>query len=332
MRDPARVRVTGPLEGHAPGFIAQLAGAGYARDSAVFQLRLMAHVSRWLAEEGLDSEGFTSAQVERFLAARRAAGYRTFLSRRGVAPLLAHLRALGVVPIEREPAGSEVEALLERYRVYLLGERGLTVGTVGGYVDGARPFLEGRLDHRGQLDLEALTPAEVLGFVLAECRQRPRRSAKRIVGSLRSLLRFLHVEGVIARPLAPVVPSVAGWRLQGLPRGLAPEQVRLLLCSCDRSTVVGRRDFAIVTMLVRLGLRRAEVAALQLDDIDWRAGELVVRGKGGRIERLPLPVDVGEAIVAYLRDGRPASTVDRAVFVCPKAPPTCRQLSWPMQR
>lgn len=320
MRDPSRVRVTGPLEGYAPGFVAELVGAGYARDSAAFQLRLMVHVSRWLAEHGLGGEDFSSAQVERFLAARRAGGYRTFLSPKGLAPLLGYLRGLGVVPPASGPALTVVEALLERYRGYLLGERGLAPGTVRGYVDVVRPFLEERLDARGGLDLEALTPAEVLDFVLCECRQRPPKSGKRLVGSLRSLLSFLHVEGLVARPLAPVVPSVAGWRLQGLPRGLEPKQVRLLLSSCDRSTAVGRRDFAIVTMLVRLGMRRAEVAGLGLDDIDWRAGEIVVHGKGGRVERLPLPVDVGEAIVAYLRDGRPASAPDRAVFVRAKAP------------
>ena len=320
MRDPSRVRVSGPLERYVPGFIAELVGAGYARDSAAFQLRLMAHVSRWLAEEAFGPEGFSSAQVERFLAARSAAGYRSFLSPKGLGPLLGYLRALGVVPSESEPARSEVEALLERYRTYLLGERGLTAGTARGYVDVVRPFLEGRLDRCGGLGLEALTPAEVLGFVLAECRRRPRRSAKRLVGALRSLLGFLHVEGLIARPLAPVVPSVAGWRLAGLPRGLEPEQVRLLLGSCDRSTAIGRRDFALLTMLLRLGMRSGEVAGLQLDDIDWRAGELVVHGKGARVERLPLPADVGEAIVCYLRDSRPASALDRAVFVRANAP------------
>ena len=122
---------------------------------------------------------------------------------------------------------------------------------------------------------------------------------------LRSLLRFLHVEGLTARPLASVVPSVAAWRLSGLPRTLEPEQVQALLASCSRQTPVGRRDFAIVLMLVRLGMRRGEVAALQLDDIDWRGGELLVRGKGGRVERLPLPVDVGEALADYLCHGRP---------------------------
>ena len=138
--------------------------------------------------------------------------------------------------------------------------------------------------------------------------------------ALRSLLRFLHLEGVLERSLAGAVPSVYGPRLSGLPKRLEPGQADALLASCDTSTVIGRRDLAILTVLARLGLRAAEVAALSLEDIDWRAGELVVHGKGGRSERLPLPLDVGEAIVGYLRDGRPESAQDRAVFVRVRAP------------
>ncbi len=116
------------------------------------------------------------------------------------------------------------------------------------------------------------------------------------------------------------MPSVAGWRLAGLPRGLEPGQVRRLLAGCDRRTTVGRRDFAILTLLVRLGLRRGEVARLELGDVDWRAAEIVIRGKGSRQERLPLPSDVGEAVAGYLRRGRPASAQGRCLFVRVKAP------------
>jgi integrase/recombinase XerD len=182
-----------------------------------------------------------------------------------------------------------------------------------------RPFVANRV-REGELDFAGLTPADVLGFVLAECRHRPQRSGKMLVTALRSLLGFLHVEGLIDRPLAHVVPSVAFWRLQGLPRGLDGEQVQALLESCDRATVQGRRDLAILLLLVRMGMRRGEVARLRLDDIDWHAGELLVRGKGPRVERLPLPDDIGEALVAYLRDGRPADAGTRAVFMRVRAP------------
>jgi site-specific recombinase XerC len=146
--------------------------------------------------------------------------------------------------------------LLERYRWYLIVERGLVAGTARGYIDCVRPFVSSRAGEDGELDLAGLTPRDVLGFVLAESERRPRRGAKMLVTALRSLLGFLHVEGSIARPLAQVVPSVAFWRLQGLPRGLDSEQVDRLLASCDISVVAGRRDLAIRLLLVRLGMRR----------------------------------------------------------------------------
>ena len=239
---------------------------------------------------------------------------------RGLVPLLVYLRALGVVPAGDEPVRSSSERLLDRYRVYLLVERGVTVGTARGYVDLVEGFVATRVGDGEEVDVSGLTPADVLGFVLAECQRRPRRSAKLLVTALRSLLAFLHVEGLIAAPLAQVVPSVAFWRLQGLPRGLDADQVRALLGSCDTGTANGRRDRAILLLLVRLGMRRGEVARLGLDDIDWRAGELLVRGKGSRVERLPLPSDVGEVLVAYLRDGRPADAETRAVFMRVRAP------------
>lgn len=144
-------------------------------------------------------------------------------------------------------------------------------------------------------------------------------AAKNLTGGLRSLLRFLHVAGWVRSGLEQAVPSVAGWRLSSLPRGLQAGQVTRLLASCDRSTPLGRRDLAILKLLSRLALRACEVARLRLDDIDWRAGELTVRGKGSTIGRLPLPQDVGEALVSYLRDGRPASA-SREVFVSARAP------------
>ena len=239
----------------------------------------------------------------------------------GLVPLLGYLRGLGAVPAADEPALSNVELLLERYREYLLVERGADGRhRARGYIDCVRPFVSSRARGDGEVDLAGLTPQDVLGFVLADCQRRPRRSAKLMVTALRSLLRFLRVEGLIDRPLAQVVPSVAFWRHQGLPRGLDGDQVGALLESCDIDTVNGRRDLAILLLLVRLGMRRGEVARLRLEDIDWRTGELRVQGKGARVERLPLPADVGEALAGYLRDGRPAGAGTRAVFMRVRAP------------
>ena len=320
MSDPSRVRVTGPLAPFVTGFTAALQQQGYAPMSTAHQLRLVAHLSRWLADEGLDASGLSPAAIERFLDARRAAGYTGHLTGKALAPLLAHLRELGAAPAAPPlPVTGPVEDLLRRYRGYLTSERGLGERTADNYTKAARPFLESRLTAQG-LALGQLSAAEVTEFVAANLPRQTRGKAKGTVTALRSLLGFLHLEGMIGRSLAAAVPTVAEWQLASLPKGLEPGQVQRLLGACDRETAKGRRDFAVLTLLVRLGLRAGELASLELDDIDWRAGEIVVRGKGSQEERLPLPADVGPAIAAYLREGRPATSQGRAVFVRAIAP------------
>jgi len=203
-----------------------------------------------------------------------------------------------------------LEELLSDYRDYLVRERGLVDGSVQGYESVARRFLSERTSG-GELDLEVLVAADVTRSVQGECRDGRVRGARLLTSGLRSLLHYLYLEGGPVRQLASVVPAVAGWRGSSLPRGLEPEQVARLLASCDRRTAVGSRDHAILLLLVRLGLRAQEVASLELEDLDWRAGEVVVRGKGRRQERLPLPVDVGESLVDYLRHGRSSSWCTR---------------------
>jgi integrase/recombinase XerD len=321
MMDPSRVRVRGPLGVFAPGFAAELERVGYRRVPVVFQLQLMAHASRWLESEGVGVEALTTEVVERFLASRRAAGYTNYVTPRAVAPLLGYLRVLGVAPSASPViAVGAVEVLLAGYREYLLVERGLSVDTIEAYVLAVRPFLGERERDGDELDLGGLTAADVVAFVVARCPVQSRGAAKMTVTGLRSLLGYLHLRGLIAGPLADAVPSSASWRLSGLPRALEPEQLQALLGSCDREAATGRRDYAVLVMLARLGMRAGEVAALTLDGVDWRAGELVIVGKGRRSERLPLPTDVGEAIVDYLRAGRPVTAQDRCLFVRVRAP------------
>jgi integrase/recombinase XerD len=321
MHDPSRVRVSGPLEVFAAGFAAELARLGYRRTPATFQLQLMAHASRWLQGEGLAADGLTSEVVERFLEARRAAGYTNYVTARAMAPLLGYLRGLGVAPPASPPlAVGAVEVLLAGYREYLAVERALTADTIEGYLLAVRPFLDGRLRDGDELDLDGLSAADVVAFVVARCPVQSRGAAKMTVTALRSLLGFLHLRGLIAGPLGEAVPSTASWRLAGLPRALETEQLQALLGSCDRGARVGRRDYAVLVLLARLGLRAGEVAALRLEDVDWRAGELRIVGKGRRAERLPLSSDVGEAIVCYLQDGRPATALDRSLIVRVRAP------------
>ena len=320
MAQVSGVGVPGPLGPFVAGFAAELSRQGYKPRPVGKQLGLVAALSGWLATEGVALSGLSSEVAERFCAARRAAGHTDRATVRALDPLLRYLRGLGLAPPASSPTpAGPVEELLLRFRRYLEHERGLVPAAARRYVDKVRPFVA-RFDGPDGLELWRVNVAEVRGFVVEACPRMGRRAAQLTVVALRSLLRFLHLEGVLERPLAGAVPSVAGWRLSGLPKRLEPGQVDALLDSCDRSTVIGVRDLAILTLLARLGLRAGEVAALSLEDIDWRAGELIVRGKGGRSERLPLPVDVGAAIVAYLRDGRPATAQDRAVFVRVRAP------------
>jgi integrase/recombinase XerD len=314
------VGVSGPLAVYAAGFAAWLGELGYTPLSAANQLRVMARLSRWLAAGDLASAELTAGQAEEFLADCRARGYTCWLSERGVAPLLGYLRGLGVVPApDRQQPVTEAALLLERYRAWLAGERGLAASTMRYYLTEAGLFLS-QVTGTGLRGLAELTAAPVSGYVTAECRRRSTGSAKILVTALRSLLRFLFLDGLLAVDLAAAVPAVAGWRNAGLPRALPGGHVAALLGSCDRETTVGMRDFAVLTLLARLGLRACEVAALELDDISWRAGEIVIRGKGSRSERLPLPADVGEALAGYLRDGRPAGAGSRAAFLRARAP------------
>jgi site-specific recombinase XerD len=314
-----RSLVRGPLEPHITGFAEELFRRGYTASSAEQHVCFLAHLDRWMRVEGIGLDGLSGPVIERYLAQRRAAGYVEYLSVKAVRPLLDYLTPLGVLPVAEEVPTGPVEEFLGRYRDYLLRERGLTAGTARGYVDCVRPFVAARV--RGEVvDLGTISAGEVTGFVLAACPGRAVGSAKLIVCALRSFLRWLQLTGQTPTSLADAVPAVAGWKLSNLPKALEPDQLRSLLTACDLGTPTGRRDYAVLLLLSRLGLRAGEVARLSLLDIDWRRGEIAVVGKGNRSERLPLPADVGAAITAYLRRGRPATAEGRWVFVRVRAP------------
>jgi site-specific recombinase XerD len=309
----------GPLGPYATGFCAELDGLGYAGSSVVNLLKLVAHLSRWMGSEGLTVRELSPEVVERYVAARRAAGYRHNPAAWGLGTLLSYLRRLGVLP-EVAPSGAPTgqERVLQDYARYLVSERGLKAGTVRYYLRFAGLFLSS-VARGGALGVDTIATGDVSSFVVDQCGRRSVGSAKTLVMALRALLGYLHVAGLSATPLVGAVPAVAPWRERSVPRALAPAAVTRLLESCDRHTAVGQRDYAILVVLARLGLRAGEVAALELADLDWRRGELLVRGKGDRRERLPLPVDVGEALAGYLRQGRPLCK-DRHVFLRVKAP------------
>ncbi len=302
---PTRVQVSGSLAPYAEGFRQDLAAKGYHPQVIGRQAGLMADLSRWLEDQCLSADALVPAVVQEYLRARRAAGFRDLVSVLAVTPLLGYLRGLGAAPAAeaRVPSGP-VDKLLAEFAGYLVHERGLSARSVTSYHRHARPFLAG-LTPPLDTALAELSAAEVTAFMVDHRGRWGTGTAKATVTALRSLLRFLHATGRAPHPLAAAVPSVAGWRLAPLPADVNPDHVAALLASCDRRSAGGRRDYAILMLLSRLGLRAGEVAAIEMGDVDWQAGELLVRGKGSRRERLPLPADVGEALADYVQHGRP---------------------------
>jgi len=288
---------------------------GYARETSLNHLVLVAKLSSFLERRCLGANEVSPVVVEQFCLSLRRNG-RSSPTVKTFVWLVEFLRDVGVEPpAVADPPRSETDALIERYRQFMLRERGVAEDTVENYVRALKPFLVEHVDR----PLHDLGAGDVSRFMTRQCRRLSPRGLERLATSLRSFFRFALREGLITVPLGNAVPSAARWSVAGLPRGLAPAQVKALLASCDRATPTGRRDYAILVLLVRLGLRAAEVAALRLDDINWRAGEMVVRGKGYTEERLPLPSDVGKAIAAYLRHGRPQRP-EREVFLRACAP------------
>jgi site-specific recombinase XerD len=197
-------------------------------------------------------------------------------------------------------------------------DRSLSKATISNYVPFIDDFLKDRFG-AGPVRPSRLCAADVIRFVQSRGRRLHVKRAKLMTTALRSFFQYARLRGEVTLDLAAAVPIVASWSMTSIPQAIAPEQTKRLLASVDRKTAMGRRDYAILLLLARLGLRAGEVAALELDDIDWSAGQLSVHGKSGRRSQMPLPADVGRAIAAYLRHGRP-QCASRRVFLRSKAP------------
>lgn len=232
--------------------------------------------------------------------------------------MLQHLRQLDIIPPPTPVRLTAIDLIERDYGRHLRQERSFMSASVGHYLTVARRFLWHRF-RDGKINLRALCTKDVSDFVLKDSAIRGRRSAQLMTSVLRSFLNYLFQQGKTVTNLATAIPATAGGRLSELPRYLEAAEVKKLLRSCDRRQKVGRRDYAILVLLARLGLRASEVANLELDDIDWAAGELVIRGKGNRVDRMPLLQDVGTAMADYLKKGRPRCST-RRVFVHCKAP------------
>jgi site-specific recombinase XerD len=311
-------RKAGVLASQVEGYRAWLVQRGYTTLTIRNMLKDLGQVGLWLSRQGLDADDLDEEQLKRHLSDLQTAGRRRVAGPRGLAPLLAFLREAGAVPAPAV-ALSPLEALLQRYRSWMEFERGLSASTILRYENTARRFLAEQAMTGGVFAPQGLTGADLNAFLLRECARVSAGSAKGRVAELRSLMRFLHLCGVLPMKLGGAVPPVGGWRFASVPATMAPGDVQMLLERTACQGPVGIRDFAILMLVARLGLRSVEVARLRLGDVDWRAGEIVVRGKGRREDRLPLPADVGEALVAYLSQARPPVRSFHVFLTC-KAP------------
>jgi site-specific recombinase XerD len=309
----------GPLGAYIDAFAQELSGRGYAVWTMRYAMRLLAALGTWLVQRDLALTDLDEPALELFLRCRYGEFRQHRDDRSVLALLLGYLQEKGVVARAVEhPAVDEGSRMCEAFRRHLISQRNLAPSTVRTYLDTVGHFLGWRFCKQ-PLELGALCAHDVTGFMLEQARRYSAGHAQLIASGLRGFLRFLLQSGSIATDLSQYVPAPARRQLAGLPKFMPAEDVERLLQSIDQDDPRGRRDYAIVLLLARLGLRAGEVAALCLEDIDWDAGELVVHGKGGGVERLPLPWDVGEAVSAYLHDARPPCSI-RQVFVCRRAP------------
>jgi len=308
----------GPLGQYIDSYATEMCEQGYCEAAAESQTRLVSDFSRWMAERKITPQHITTDRCKiylRFRAQHRRPKRDDWAALKRLMNLL--LRQ-GVILETPSPAATPVTQLQVEYGQYLRQERALVSTTVHRYVVLAREFLTNCFG-TGPIDLSALQATDITGFVQRRAAAISGRWAQLMTTALRSFLRFARYRGDFTTDLAACVPAVANWSQSTLPRALPPGQLELVLASCNRKTAVGRRDYAILLLLARLGLRSSEIIVLSLEDLNWQTGLITVRGKGGRYSQLPLPVDVGEAIADYLQTARP-KTLHRCVFLRGRAP------------
>ncbi len=307
----------GPLKPFLNSFEALLLDRGYTRSSIKDKIRLMARFGEWIHQQRLEVNGLNGQVIGKFI---RCKGRKGPVRRGDFATLRLLLQHLGHtdVTLNLENEDCIVHHIEKGFAQYLSQERGLSPATLLNYIPMVRHFLADRFN-AGSIQIDKLSPSDVTTFILRYARTVKRKTAKLMVTSLRAFFRYLRLRGEIAADLVKFIPAVADWRLSDLPKSLEAQQVECLLSNCDQSNKNGQRDYAILLLLARLGLRAGEIVKMTLDDIDWEAGELIIEGKGPRKDRLPLPWDVGEALVTYLQHGRPVCST-RRVFIRTRAP------------
>jgi site-specific recombinase XerD len=312
----AAKRLPDPLVAQLRRFTTTLIEQGYADCTVRQKLQLLTNCGQWLGRNNLTVTKLDERFVEAFLRRKCRIHRGDFKT---LQQFLDHLRMHNVVPARSVACDRSPWAdILNRYETHLCTERGLVTDTIHRYLPFVDKFLLERFRGRPFL-LKAVNASDISDFVLRHSHSMSVRTAQLMTTVFRSFFRFLFEKGELQADLAASVPTVADWRLSTVPKYLTLEEVERVLKACDRRMATGRRDYAILLLLARLGLRAGEVVTLQLEDINWRAGEILIRGKGLLHDRMPIPEDVGEALASYLRRDRPPFQT-RRVFVCTKAP------------
>lgn len=310
---------SGPLGAHLDEFADLLLRQGYTRLAGRDKLRVALQLNQWLESQRLPLQGLNEWRLRAFQAERRKRRRSPHGEAATLALLLDSLRQAHVIPARLIPStAGPLDRLVKDYARFLRHERGLSQKTLAHRIPVVRHFLSEQFKSRA-VRLDRLRAQHISRYVLLGVRDQRQDRARLITTTLRSFLDFLCQRGRLSTRLSAAVPAVASWRASDLPRCLNANQVEQLLKSCDRTDICGQRDYAVLLLLARLGLRAHEVVGLKLEDINWAAGELQVLGKGGREDRLPLPQDVGRALAAYLKQGRPVCS-SRRVFVRLLAP------------
>jgi site-specific recombinase XerD len=310
------VLTRGPLAAHLMAFAQQLHDQGYAVSSGQSQLRVLGHFNGWLESKGLAAQQIDSSTLERYVRCRRKSGKL----QKGDEAALGHLWRMlrpGEVGTPSSPP-SACQRVLRQFQDYLRQERGLAEATITCYTPVVRAFLA-ECFPTAIPDFHQLCASTIAEFVQRHAERTTTKHATNAVSALRSFLRHLLHRGAIDTDLAACVPTIATWSLSNVPKFLAAEQIQRVLNSCDRNTAIGKRNYAILLLLARLGLRAGEVVTLTLDDLDWGAGLITVHAKGKRVTQMPLPVEVGAAMADYLRQARPHCSC-RRVFIRKNAP------------
>ena len=317
-RTIARLR-QGPLAAYIDPFATVLWEQGFSRGASRFQIRVVSDFSRWLEREHLGPEALGESVIDRYLRGRRR-NDKLIWQRTPVLNRLHHmLSQMGVTPAaQRGSIVTPREEMIEAYQQYLRQERGLSERTIPNMLSYVKLFLSEQFPH-DRFDFAALSPCDVTRFVQRYAARVRSATAKWLVAALRNFLRYLQHRGEIQTDLAACIPSVPPYSVSTVPRFLPAGAVQRILLGCDRSTSRGRRDYAVLLLLARLGLRSGEIVTLDLNDIDWDTGQIAIQGKGGRCSRLPMLADVGEALADYLRQDRPPGS-SRCLFLTQRAP------------